>query len=75
MRDCRCRHSSSARTRCKPLSAEQKSGQEVAKQESGVIVFGKQKTPELALVQRLKVGCPGWDRTSDQVINSHLLYR
>ena len=20
-------------------------------------------------------GCPGWDRTSDQVINSHLLYR
>ncbi len=23
----------------------------------------------------LKNGCPGWDRTSDQVINSHLLYR
>ena len=21
-----------------------------------------------------QVGCPGWDRTSDQVINSHLLY-
>lgn len=21
-----------------------------------------------------KIGCPGWDRTSDQVINSHLLY-
>ncbi len=20
-------------------------------------------------------GCEGWDRTSDQVINSHLLYR
>ena len=22
-----------------------------------------------------QIGCPGWDRTSDQVINSHLLYR
>ena len=22
-----------------------------------------------------EIGCPGWDRTSDQVINSHLLYR
>ncbi len=20
-------------------------------------------------------GCPGWDRTSDKVVNSHLLYR
>jgi integrase len=25
--------------------------------------------------QTLDNGCPGWDRTSDQVINSHLLYR
>jgi hypothetical protein len=23
--------------------------------------------------QKLENGCPGWDRTSDQVINSHLL--
>ncbi len=23
---------------------------------------------------RMKNGCPGWIRTSDQVINSHLLY-
>lgn len=23
----------------------------------------------------VKNGCPGWDRTSDKVVNSHLLYR
>jgi hypothetical protein len=27
------------------------------------------------VVQLQSIGCPGWDRTSDQVINSHLLYR
>jgi hypothetical protein len=26
-------------------------------------------------VRGLNNGCSGWDRTSDQVINSHLLYR
>jgi putative SOS response-associated peptidase YedK len=51
--------------RAEPAKAERINGQEVAKQnllvasEISQLVAGN--------------GCPGWDRTSDQVINSHLL--
>ena len=35
----------------------------------------KPQTPVLKGFTALYNGCSGWDRTSDQVINSHLLYR
>ena len=38
---------------------------------TGQWIFGKIQETRIPLMEN---GCPGWDRTSDQVINSHLLY-
>ena len=69
--------SSAPATKPKPKRAHpnRESGQEVAKQKFPRFVPRKSKTSEPFRIQRLEIGCPGRDRTYDQVINSHLLYR